>query len=249
MSLLAAFLAIAIGVTLGLLGGGGSILTVPAFVYALGVEPKAAIAMSLPVVGAAALLGAFQHWRAGKVALRTALPLGASAMVGAYGGARLARSLNGQVQLALLAIVIIVAAVSMFRNARLDDATLASAAPSWPLLLAIGVGVGALTGTVGAGGGFMIVPALVLVGRLPMGQAVGTSLLVIAMNTAAAFVGYRGAADVQWRLVFWFGAFMAIGILAGSALIDRVPARTLKRAFAVLLLAVGSLMLWQYATI
>ncbi len=249
MSLLAAVLALAIGVTLGLLGGGGSILTVPVFVYALGIEPKAAIAMSLPVVGAAALLGAFQHWRRGRVALRTALPLGASAMVGAFAGARLARSLNGQVQLALLAIVIVLAAVSMFRNAQVDDAVVATTPPSWPLLLAIGVGVGALTGTVGAGGGFLIVPALVIVARLPMAQAVGTSLLVIAMNTTAAFVGYQGAADVHWPLILGFGAFTAIGILAGSAMIDRVPQRTLKRAFATLLLVVGALMLWQYATI
>ena len=114
----------------------------------------------------------------------------------------------------------------------------------WGLPL-IGVGVGALTGLVGAGGGFLIVPALVILGGLPIREAVGTSLLVISMNTAAAFAGYRGTIAIDWGLVLPFGGLTAVGILAGAQLITRVPARALKIAFAVLLVLIGALILWQ----
>jgi uncharacterized membrane protein YfcA len=205
--------------------------------------------MSLPVVGGAALVGALQQWRRGNVSLATALPFGAAAMVGAFAGARLARGLNGHVQLVLFAVVMLAAAISMFRDARRPDDTGEPRRPRWSLLLPIGAGVGALTGLVGAGGGFLIVPALVLLARVPMVDAVGTSLLVIAMNTLAGSLGYRGVVDVQWSLVLAFGAFTIVGILAGSALLPYVPQRALKRAFAALLLVVASAMLWQYATI
>lgn len=249
MTPLAAVLALVIGLTLGLLGGGGSILTVPVFVYALGLEPKRAIAMSLPVVGGAALVGAVQHWRKGNVVLRTALPFGAAAMLGAFLGARLAGGLNGHIQLALFAVVMLGAAVSMLRSAKRSEPVTPRAAPSWPALLAIGVGVGSVTGLAGAGGGFLIVPALVVLGGLSMAHAVGTSLLVIAMNTLSGFLGYQGSVDVDWSLVVWFGGVTAVGILAGSALVSHVPQRALKIAFAVLLLLIGSWILFQYGSL
>ena len=249
MTVLAGALAILIGLTLGLLGGGGSILTVPVFVYVLGIEPKAAIAMSLPVVGAAAFVGAVQRWRHGHVALATAIPFGAVAMVSAYAGARLAREMNGHAQLVILAGVMFVAAVSMLRHAKTPDPAAGAPRPRWTLLLPIGIAVGALTGIVGAGGGFLIVPALVILGRVPMLDAIGTSLLVIAMNTVAASVGYRGAVDLPWPLVLGFSGLTIIGMLVGSAFVTRVPQLVLKRAFAVLLLGVAATMLWQYATL
>ena len=249
MTILGALLALFIGITLGLLGGGGSILTVPAFVYAFGLDPKRAIAMSLPVVGGAALVGAIQHWRKGNVALRTALPFGAAAMIGAYAGARLAGYLNGHIQLVLFALVMLAASFSMFRSSLRAEPVTPAATASWPALLAIGVGVGSLTGLLGAGGGFLIVPALVLLGGLPMSQAVGTSLLVITMNTTAGFLGYRGEVDIDWPLVLRVGGIAAIGILVGSALVQYVPQRALKRAFALLLVIVGSTILWQYGTL
>lgn len=249
MSITAAALAVIVGLTLGLLGGGGSILTVPVFVYALGLDPKRAIAMSLPVVGGAALVGAVQHWRKGNVALRTAVPFGIAAMIGAFGGARLAGGINGHVQLAIFSVVMIAAAFSMFHSARASAPTEPRAAKSWPALLAIGVGVGAVTGIVGAGGGFLIVPALVILGGLTMPQAVGTSLLVIAMNTAAGFLGYQGVVDIDWPLVVTFGSITAAGILVGSHLVQYVPQRALKKAFAVLLVVIGSMILYQYLTI
>ena len=247
MTIVAGALAVLIGLTLGLLGGGGSILTVPVFVYVLGIEPKAAIAMSLPVVGAAALVGAIQRWRQGHVALATAVPFGLAAMASAYAAARLARDMNGHEQLVIFAGVMLAAAVSMLRHASVVPDT--GTRPRWWLLLPVGVGVGALTGLVGAGGGFLIVPALVLFGRLPMLDAVGTSLLVIAMNTVAGSLGYIGVVDLRWPIVLGFGGLTIAGILVGSALVTRVPQAALKRAFALLLLVVASLMLWQYGTL
>jgi uncharacterized membrane protein YfcA len=245
MTIVAAVLALLIGVTLGLLGGGGSILTVPVFVYVLGIESKRAIAMSLPVVGLAALVGVARHARLGNVNLRIAIEFGAAAMVGAYAGARLAQFMLGPVQLALFALVMLAAAVSMLWNARLPEVPGAERTASWLALIPIGVGVGMVTGLVGAGGGFLIVPALVLLGRVPMRQAIGTSLLVIAMNTAAGFLGYRNAVDVDWPLVLSFAAIAGAGIVAGAALVRRVPTPQLKRGFAVLLIVIGASILWQ----
>ncbi len=249
MTPLAALLALLIGITLGLLGGGGSILTVPVFVYALGLDPKRAIAMSLPVVGGAALVGAVQHWRKGNVVLRTAVPFGAAAMLGAFLGARLSSDINGHYQLAMFAVVMLGAAVSMFRSARRREPATPRAQPTWSALLVIGVLVGAVTGLVGAGGGFLIVPALVVLGGLPMHHAVGTSLLVIAMNTLSGFVGYQGSVDIDWPLVGSFAALTAVGILGGTAMVAHVPQRALKYAFSLLLVLIGSWILFQYGTI
>lgn len=245
MTPLAAILALLIGVTLGLLGGGGSILTVPVFVYVLGIESKRAIAMSLPVVGLAALVGVARHARLGNIDLRTALLFGLAAMTGAYAGARVAQFLLGPVQLALFALVMLAAAVSMLRNAKLPEDADAARRASWGKLMPIGLGVGMVTGLVGAGGGFLIVPALVLLGRVPMRQAIGTSLLVISMNTAAGFAGYWNAVDFDWMLIVSFALVAGIGIVGGAALVHRVPTAQLKRGFAVLLMVVGASILWQ----
>ncbi len=242
-------LAALIGLSLGLMGGGGSILTVPIFVYVLGFDPKLAIAMSLPVVGITSLVGALGHWRAGNVRLRTALLFGAIAMVGAFAGARLAVFVSGVFQLSLLAVVMLAAAISMFRSAR-RSGTGASAETderpmSLPLLIPVALGVGLLTGLVGIGGGFLVVPALVLLGRVPMKKAVGTSLLVIAMNSAAGFAGYLGTVQVPWGFMAGFTAVAIAGILGGTALVRFVSQRALKQAFAVFLLVMGTFILYK----
>ncbi len=249
MSFTAGVLALLIGITLGLLGGGGSILTVPVFVYALGFEPKLAIAMSLPVVGGAALVGAARHWMIGNVTLRTALPFGAAAMVSAFLGAKLAQFVPGTVQLVILAVVMLGAAFSMFRNAAAVAPLTLPAENSnrrriWKLI-AIGTVVGMLTGLVGVGGGFLIVPALVLLAGVAMSQAVGTSLLLIAMNTLTGFIGYQGTVEIPWGFVVKFGALTAVGILVGSSMLRFVSQRLLKRSFAVLLVFVSAFILWQ----
>ena len=244
MMLLGLALATLIGLSLGLLGGGGSILTVPVLVYVLGYAAKPAIAMSLPVVGVTSLAGAAFHWRLGNVRLRTALTFGLLAMIGAFGGAKLAVFMSGAAQLALLAIVMLAAAGSMLRGG-VRATTTTDAPPRLALLVPVALGVGVLTGLVGIGGGFLVVPALVVLAHVPMRQAVGTSLLVIAMNSASGFAGYLGAVDLDWGFLAGFTAAAVAGALAGTALASRVPQATLRRAFALFLLAVGGFVLYR----
>lgn len=248
MLILGLALAVVVGLSLGLLGGGGSILTVPVFVYVLGYGAKPAIAMSLPVVGAASLIGAIRHWRAGNVNLRVALLFGGVAMATAYAGARLAAFISGRVQLSLLAVSMLAAAVSMFRSGRAQPR--ATPAPSEPepsrhlgFVLAVGAAVGLLTGVVGIGGGFLVVPALVMLAGLPMKEAIGTSLVVIAMNALAGSAGYAGQFDVPWAFVGVFTALAVAGILAGTHLVRFVSPNALKQAFAGLLVILGMLIL------
>lgn len=236
-----------IGLALGTLGGGGSILTVPVLVYVLGFDPKLAIVMSLPVVGAAALVGVLSHWRAGNVRLQTAATFGSVAMVGSYTGARASVWFSGRAQLLILGTVMVAAAVSMLRNAA-EEEPQDSASPRPALLLAVGLGVGVLTGLIGIGGGFLIVPALVILGRVPMKAAVGTSLLVIVLNSTSGFLGHYGREVVPWGFVMRFTSVAMIGILAGTALVHHIPTRQLKRAFAFLLVIIGALILWQNRT-
>ena len=243
-------LAALVGISLGLMGGGGSILTVPIFVYVLGYDPKLAIAMSLPVIGITSLAGAAGHWKAGNVQLRTAFTFGLIAMVGAFAGARGAQFLNGAVQLALLAVIMLLASAMMFRSARRpssgDDA-LPLAAREMPvaLLVPVALGVGVITGLVGIGGGFLVVPALVLLARAPMKQAVGTSLVVIAMNSASGFAGYMGQVQVPWTFMAGFTAVAVAGILAGTWGVRFVSQRVLKQAFALFLVVMGTFMLYR----
>lgn len=243
MLTLALALAALIGLSLGLLGGGGSILTVPVLVYVLGFAAKPAIAMSLPVVGVTSLVGAAMHWRLGNVRVPTALTVGMLTMIGAFTGAKLATFLSGAVQLALLAVVMLAAATSMLRGRRAEAESDAPARLA--LLVPVALGVGVLTGLVGIGGGFLVVPALVLLARVPMRQAVGTSLLVIAMNSASGFAGHVGTVDLDWRFLAGFTAAAVAGALVGTALVARVPQSALERGFALFLLAMGGFVLYR----
>lgn len=239
-------LAALVGLSLGLLGGGGSILTVPVLVYVLGFAAKPAIAMSLPIVGVTSLMGAAFHWRLGNVRIRTAFTFGLLAMVGAFAGAKLAVFLDGATQLTLLAVVMLLAAASMLREGGKLSSDEISARPLRILMLVpVALGVGVMTGLVGIGGGFLVVPALVVLARVPMRQAIGTSLLVIAMNSAAGFVGYLGTVDFDWSFLAGFTAAAVGGALAGSALAAYVPQALLKRSFAVFLVAMGGFVLYK----
>ncbi len=242
--LLGLALATLIGLSLALLGGGGSILTVPVLVYVLGYGAKTAIAMSLPVVGITSLFSAALHWRRGHVQLRMALTFGLIAIVGAFAGARLAEHLSGPVQLTLLAVVILAAAATMLRGPRTDDGAI-DRPVRFALLVPVALGVGVLTGVIGIGGGFLVVPALVLLARVPMREAVGTSLLVIAMNSAAGFAGYLGRITLPWGFLSAFTAAAVLGAIAGGAIAPHVPQATLRRAFAWFLLVIGTMVLCQ----
>lgn len=241
-------LAVVMGFVLGALGSGGSILTVPGLVYGLGLDPRQAVAMSLPIVALASLAGMTGYWRTRDLDVRWAFTFGLFAMAGAYGGARIGVLLPGAVQLSLLALVSVAAAVSMLRSSVSAGRTSADRqqAPqlSWRAA-ASAVGVGTLTGLVGIGGGFLIVPVLVLLMHLPMRAAAGTSLLVIAMNGAAGLLGYAGSVSIPWSFVVAFAATSAVGALAGAWAGARASAATLRRAFGILLFVSAATMLFD----
>jgi uncharacterized membrane protein YfcA len=241
---LALALSVLIGVTLGLLGGGGAILTVPMLVYVLGVEPKRAMATSLVVVCVTSLAAVVPHARAGRVRWRTALIFGPASMAGAFAGGRVARLVPSSILLTAFALVMLASAFAMTRGRKespRDADARAQAASNLPMLKILGTGalVGAVTGMVGAGGGFLVVPALVLLGRLPMCVAVGTSLVVIVMNTSAAFTGYLGHVTIDARLAGLITAAAVSGSVAGSLVAGRVPQAALRKAFACLVMAMA----------
>ncbi len=242
---LAALSALVTGLILGLIGGGGSVLTVPVLVYLLGYPAKQAIAMSLPIVGCASLVGAIGHWRTGNVQWKTALAFGAVAMLGSFTGARLSSLLDGRVQLVLLGTAMTIAAVSMLRSAGKEASADALPQRSLGLVALAGFGVGVLTGLVGVGGGFLIVPTLVLLGGVPMRAAIGTSLAIITMNTMSGFAGYVGRVSLDWTAMGTFTAVAIVGILVGTRLAARVPVARLKSGFTFVLLAVAGLILFQ----
>ena len=166
-------------------------------------------------------------------------------MLGAFLGARGSTFLGGRVQLLILGTVMIASALSMFRAARGTAATVPGHLAPLPLRLAMGGAVGVLTGVIGIGGGFLFVPALVVLARVPMRQAIGTSLAVITMNATAGFAGQPDFAGIPWNFVIVFTGIAIVGIALGTWLGRFVDQRTLKRAFAVFLLLIAALVLWQ----
>lgn len=222
-------LAVVVGISLGLLGGGGSILTVPLLVYVAGQDPKTAIATSLLVVGVTSAAGAISHARAGRVQWRTGLVFGAAGMAGAYVGGRLGTLVDGTVLLIAFALMMGATSVAMLRG-RKDREPSDGEMAVWKILLE-GVIVGLVTGLVGAGGGFLVVPALVLFGGVPMGIAVGTSLVVIAMKSAAGLVGYLSGITIDWPLALSVTAAAVVGSFVGGRLVDRISQDRLRTGF------------------
>jgi uncharacterized protein len=244
-------LAALMGLSLGFLGGGGSILAVPILTYVAGFGAKEAIASSLAVVGLTSLFGVVGHWRAGNVNLRVALVFGTVAMTATYLGARLAVFFSGAAQLALFAVMMLLAAYFMFREDGSEsaeervDGEPTEKRMSYTLIAVEGLAVGILTGLVGVGGGFLIVPALVVLGKIPMKEAVGTSLLVIAMKSAAGFAGYLGQVEFRWGYLAFFTAMAIAGGLGGTYLVRYVPQGALKKAFAIFLVVMGVFILYK----
>ncbi|AKF79091.1 membrane protein [Myxococcus fulvus 124B02] len=295
--------ALLVGVLLGVLGGGGSILTVPLLVYVLGVEPRTAIAMSLVVVGVTSASGALLHARAGRVKWRTALLFGTGGMAGAFLGGKLNPLLSPTMLLLCFAGVMVAASVAMLLRsdapalvtsghvtADLSDARATSGQVEPNISIAVdhparptekrsptniasgssvsmgrteqsppasiasgssvsvvrvvvqGVGVGILSGLVGAGGGFLIVPALTLVG-LSTPMATATSLVVIALQCAAGLIGHLGHAELPWRLTGEVLAIALVGSLLGGRFAGRVAPGVLRRGFALFVLATATFLL------
>ncbi|MFN8580625.1 MAG: sulfite exporter TauE/SafE family protein [Gemmatimonadaceae bacterium] len=245
MNPLGLFLGLVVGFVLGLLGGGGSILALPIFLYVFRVETKPAVAMSLAVVGISAFIGFLTHWRQGTVRLRIAIPFGLFAMLAAFVTARLARVVPAAVQLGLFAAFAFTAAFFMLRDSLKPDVPSAGPNESGPgtfgaLLAGQAIGVGVLTSLIGAGGGFVIVPALVLLAGVPVKPAVGSSLLIITMNSLSGFAGYIGQVPIDWGLIGSFAPVAAVGAVIGTRYSRRVPQRRIKQGFAILIVVLGS---------
>ena len=240
--------ALAIGLALGLLGSGGSILTVPVLIYWLGQDEKTAIAGSLFVVGAIAAAGGAQFAARRLVSWRSVVLFGLPGMAGTFAGAWLGGRVAGAVQLAVFALVMLLAAVLMVRPPMLPS-TQATVRASWRIA-GDGLTVGILTGFVGVGGGFLIVPALVLLGGLSMHLAVGTSLVIIALKSFTGFFGYLDVLQhldlkLDWPVLGTVTGVGIVGSFAGKSIGARFSQGRLQRVFAVFLVLLGLLILWQ----
>ena len=238
-------LAVLVGVSLGLLGGGGSILTVPLLAYVAGLEPKPAIATSLLVVGVTSAIAAITHARAGRVRWRVAVLFGLVAMAGAYTGGLVARFIPGTVLLVAFAVIMIAAGLAMLRGRK--DTTGTDGHQRLPVvrIALLGAAVGVISGLVGAGGGFLLVPALALLTGLPMPIAVGTSLVVIAMQSFAGFAGHLATEQIDWRLAAFVTAAAVAGALIGGRLIAFLNPGTLRQMFGWFVLLMASVILAQ----
>ncbi|WP_353710660.1 sulfite exporter TauE/SafE family protein [Arthrobacter sp. K5] len=242
-------LSVVIGLSLGVLGGGGSILTVPTLVYVAGFEAKEAIAASLFVVGITSAVSMLSHARGGRVMWRTGLIFGAAGMAGAFIGGLLGGHIPGQILLIAFAIMMVATSVAMLRGRKKTDDGAVAVKHELPLgrVLLDGASVGLVTGLVGAGGGFLVVPALALLGGLPMSVAVGTSLVIISMKSSAGLAGYLTTVQLDWGITLGVTAAAITGTLVGSQLAGRIPEAALRKAFGWFVLAMGTFVLLQQA--
>jgi uncharacterized protein len=243
-----------IGISLGLIGGGGSILTVPVLVYLFGVSPVLATAYSLFIVGATSLFGALPKYKSGEVNVKTAFIFGLPSIAAVYitrafivpaipntvfniGEFTVSKSL---LMMLLLAVLMVFASVSMISNNKSSGIEPTGQQQfNYPMILLEGAVVGMLTGLVGAGGGFLIIPALVLFSKLPMKQAVGTSLLIIAAKSLIGFTGDLGKAAMDWKLLLTVTALAIAGIFIGNRLSKKISADSLKKGFGWFVLIMG----------
>lgn len=248
--------AIVMGLSLGLIGGGGSILTVPILVYLFSVDAVLATAYSLFIVGLTSLIGSFSHMRMGNIHWLTAIVFGIPSILAVYatraflvpalpdplftvGGLVVSKSLG---MLILFALLMVAAAYSMIRTpkAKAGGTDPGQVKFNYPLILVEGAVVGTITGLVGAGGGFLIIPALVLLAKLPMKQAVGTSLIIIAAKSLIGFTGdLKGDMLIDWNFLLVFSSIAVSGIITGSMLSKRIPNEKLKPAFGWFVLIMG----------
>ena len=252
---------ILIGVSLGLIGGGGSILTVPVLVYLLGLNPVLSTAYSLFVVGATSLVGSFTYMKKGLVNYRAALVFAIPSFITVFltrkfvvpaipdpvftiGDFMLSK---GAGIMGLFALIMLAAAFSMIRHKDKSDSDSGTQAIqfNYPLIALEGAAVGLLTGLVGAGGGFLIIPALVLLARIPMKMAVGTSLLIIAAKSLIGFLGDIGQQAIDWNFLAIFTSLSVVGIFLGSYLTRFIPGEKLKRLFGWFVLAMAVFILWK----
>lgn len=246
---------LATGLLLGIMGSGGAIVTVPALIYLLQVEPKSAIAMSLGIIAITASIAALQAWRQGNVNIRVTLTFGLFGALGTFAGARLGLVIPVVMQLMLFALVMYAAAWRML-NVQPPRRSVGALAvgecesgdcSNFPYrrVASHGVTVGLLAGVVGVGGGFLIVPALVLLSGLSMKRAVGTSLSIVAFQSSAGFAGYAGAVPIDYPLLAGFTAVAVAASFVGARIGQRMDQQRLKQGFGVFLVLVATYILFK----
>ena len=233
-----------VGIFMGLLGSGGSILNIPILIYVVGESEKGAIAESLAIVGLIALVASIPYARKKLVAWRSVVLFGVPGMIGAYLGAMLGEFVPAAAQLTLLAVIMLFAALMMFRPPVADEH---SGQRAYWKIASDGMLVGLFTGLVGVGGGFLIVPTLVLLGGLGMHEAIGTSLVVIALKSAVGYVKHHEVLEtlnipIHWDVITLFVVLGIGGSFAGSSIAHRIPQRTLQLIFGTMLVLIGTYM-------
>lgn len=250
------FAAILIGLSLGLIGGGGSILTVPVLVYMFGLSPEMATSYSLFVVGSTSLAGAAGNYRRGQVNVKAALLFGLTSVITVLAVRRVLLPLIPQhiatvgtlqvtrplLTMVLFAALMVAASVSMIRGGAPTDETNSGQQNATSLAL-YGIGIGLVTGLLGAGGGFLLIPVLVVLMRLPMKTAVGTSLLIIAMNSLIGFTGDIGRVAIDWRFLLALSAITISGVLVGGYASRYIAGAKLKKGFGWFVLIMGAYIL------
>lgn len=258
LEILGYFGALIIGIVLGLIGGGGSILTVPVLVYLLAINPVTATAYSLFVVGASALVGAFKNMQKKLVDFRTAIVFSIPAFIAVYatrkymvpaipeslfsiGGFEITKNIGIML---FFAIIMILASVSMIRENGKKKADAEKISYNYPLIIIEGIVVGVLTGIVGAGGGFLIIPALVLLAKLPMKKAVATSLLIIAIKSLIGFIGDVQNMNIDWIFLAIFTGLSMVGMFVGIYLNKFIDGKKLKKGFGWFVLLMGVYIIW-----
>jgi uncharacterized membrane protein YfcA len=248
------FASILIGVALGLIGGGGSILTVPVLVYLFAVEPVLATAYSLFIVGLTSAVGSVGYFKKGLVNIKTAIVFGIPSIIAVFttrayivpaipkeifstGSFTLTKDLF---LMLLFAVIMVIASYTMIKKDKKNTVDEAGEQKfNYPLILIEGSIVGIITGLVGAGGGFLIIPALVILSKLPMKEAVGTSLVIIAAKSLIGFFGEGGESIIDWQFLFTISAFAIIGIFIGTSLSKKIDSTKLKPAFGWFVLVMG----------
>lgn len=245
--------ALVIGVVLGLIGGGGSILTVPVFVYLLSINPVTATAYSLFVVGSSSLVGAANTMKKKLVDFRTATVFAIPAFMAVYStrkflvpaipehlitlwGFEITKAIGIML---FFAVIMIVASISMIKNNGREELPETKVKYNYPLIILEGLGVGVITGIVGAGGGFLIIPALVLLAKLPMKKAVATSLLIIAIKSLIGFIGDVENLEIDWIFLLIFTGLSILGIFLGGYLNQFINGQKLKKGFGWFVLVMG----------
>jgi uncharacterized membrane protein YfcA len=254
METMAYFAAILIGISLGVIGGGGSILTVPVLVYLFGISPIVSTSYSLFIVGSTSLIGAYTHYRQGLVRTKTALIFGVTSITTVYFTRKLLVPLippvlfqkgdmvisESMVTMVLFAILMVVASSKMiWSNDKTPGCFECNLKASYARLFASSIGIGLTTGLLGAGGGFLLIPVLVLFLGLPMREAIGTSLLIISLNSLTGFLGDWGHFAIDWPFLIKVTSIAVVGVVIGNLINKRIKANNLKKGFGWFVLVMG----------